>query len=147
MAKVTKNKNITFRTRGNLKDRLGAAADEYGRSLSEEVEHRLEMSFQYEERLAELQKRVRDLELRADEDRKTISRQSTANELAAGVLASTFVKIATKNGEQALSDQHRDRLFDRFREAMFEGMMREAKKLEGASTDAPSSEQSEGGDK
>jgi hypothetical protein len=68
MAKVTKIKNITFRTRGDLKDRLGAAADEYGRSLSEEVEHRLEQSFLYEDRIREMSERIKKLE----QDRETM---------------------------------------------------------------------------
>ena len=40
-----KRNNLTFRVRDALKDELRFAAMEAGRSLSEEVEHRLEQSF------------------------------------------------------------------------------------------------------
>ena len=40
----SKRNYFTFRMRDNLKDRLQAAADENGRSLSEEMEFRLELS-------------------------------------------------------------------------------------------------------
>jgi predicted DNA-binding protein len=38
-------KNRTFRIRGDLDERLQAAAKQAGRSVSEEIEHRLEGSF------------------------------------------------------------------------------------------------------
>jgi hypothetical protein len=38
-------KNFTFRSRGNMHDRLSKAAARSGRSLSEEIEHRLDRSF------------------------------------------------------------------------------------------------------
>ena len=41
-----KDGNLTFRTRGSLRERLSAAATENGRSISEEVERRLEASFE-----------------------------------------------------------------------------------------------------
>jgi hypothetical protein len=43
-------KNRTFRVRGTLDEQLEAAAQETGRSVSEEIEHRLEQSFRREER-------------------------------------------------------------------------------------------------
>jgi hypothetical protein len=56
---MAKGTHMTFRTRGDLRDRLAAAASEHRRSLSEEVEHRLEMSFQYEERIREMSNRLK----------------------------------------------------------------------------------------
>src|SRR5215472_9218640 len=44
------SKNRTFRVRGTLDEQLEAAAQEAGRSVSEEIEHRLEQSFRREER-------------------------------------------------------------------------------------------------
>jgi hypothetical protein len=43
------SKNRTFRIRGDLDDWLQAAAAQSGRSVSEEIEYRLEQSFQREE--------------------------------------------------------------------------------------------------
>lgn len=40
-----KGANLTFRTRGSLRLQLEAAAQEAGRSVSEEIEHRLQISF------------------------------------------------------------------------------------------------------
>ena len=37
--------NLTFRTRGGLRAKLEVAAEESGRSVSEEIEHRLQVSF------------------------------------------------------------------------------------------------------
>jgi hypothetical protein len=59
---MAKGTHMTFRTRGDLRDRIAVAAAEHRRSLSEEVEHRLEMSFQYEERLRELSDRLNKTE-------------------------------------------------------------------------------------
>ena len=50
-AKERKSVNFTFRSRGDMRDRLRAAAAMSGRSISEEIEFRLEQSFQ-EERMA-----------------------------------------------------------------------------------------------
>jgi hypothetical protein len=73
MIKEIKNKNLTFRTRGTLRDRLAAAADEHGRSLSEEVEHRLDMSFQYEEQIRDLSERLTTMEKLAHQQAATIA--------------------------------------------------------------------------
>jgi hypothetical protein len=43
------SKNRTFRIRGELDDRLQAAASKAGRSVSEEIEYRLDQSFQKED--------------------------------------------------------------------------------------------------
>ena len=43
------SKNRTFRIRGELDDRLQEAASKVGRSVSEEIEYRLEQSFQKED--------------------------------------------------------------------------------------------------
>src|SRR4051794_24669473 len=40
-----KTVNFTFRSRGEMRERLQAAAAASGRSISEEIEHRLEQSF------------------------------------------------------------------------------------------------------
>jgi len=42
-----RDRNLTFRTRAGLRDRLAGAADASRRSISEEVEYRLERSFDY----------------------------------------------------------------------------------------------------
>ena len=43
-AAVRKRNNLTFRTRDQLRDQLERAAATTGRSISEEIEHRLTMS-------------------------------------------------------------------------------------------------------
>jgi hypothetical protein len=43
------SKNRTFRVRGDLDEKLIAASEKSGRSVSEEIERRLEMSFREEE--------------------------------------------------------------------------------------------------
>jgi hypothetical protein len=48
------SKNRTFRVRGTLDEQLEAAAQEAGRSVSEEIERRLEASFQREERAEQI---------------------------------------------------------------------------------------------
>ncbi|MCJ2082772.1 hypothetical protein [Methylobacterium sp. J-090] len=40
-----KSGNLTFRTRGSLRAQLETAAQESGRSVSEEIEHRMQLSF------------------------------------------------------------------------------------------------------
>jgi predicted HicB family RNase H-like nuclease len=55
------SKNRTFRVRGTLDEQLAAAADAAGRSVSEEIEYRLERSFWREEiegKTVELQVRL-----------------------------------------------------------------------------------------
>src|SRR5262245_16683392 len=44
------SKNRTFRVRATLDEQLAAAAKQSGRSVSEEIEHRLENSFQEDDR-------------------------------------------------------------------------------------------------
>jgi hypothetical protein len=44
-----RSKSRTFRVRGDLDEKLEAAATQSGRSVSEEIEHRLERSFRDEE--------------------------------------------------------------------------------------------------
>jgi hypothetical protein len=68
-AEQRKSFNMTFRARAGLRERLAEAAEQSGRSTSEEIELRLEQSF-------ELQQRVRGLERHADIDRVTIERLS-----------------------------------------------------------------------
>ena len=58
------SKNRTFRVRGTLDKQLEAAAQEAGRSVSEEIERRLEQSFRREER-AELISEAIDRTLKA----------------------------------------------------------------------------------
>jgi hypothetical protein len=53
------SKNRTFRVRGTLDEQLEAAAQTTGRSVSEEIEHRLEESFRRDER-ADLMLQVMD---------------------------------------------------------------------------------------
>ena len=73
MTKTIKNKNLTFRARTDMRDRLAEAAAEHNRSISEEIEGRLEASFEHQVQLAELQQRVRELEAAARQDRETIA--------------------------------------------------------------------------
>src|SRR5262245_44499005 len=47
--KERKAVNFTFRSRGQMRERLQEAATASGRSISEEIEHRLEESFRSEE--------------------------------------------------------------------------------------------------
>src|SRR4051812_14181277 len=59
-----KVRNITFRSRGKMHERLSEAAANNGRSLSEEIEARLAQSFDIEERMTAFretwEKRVED---------------------------------------------------------------------------------------
>jgi hypothetical protein len=48
-ARERKTANLTFRVRGDLRERLPKAADAAGRSVSEEVERRVQASFTNEE--------------------------------------------------------------------------------------------------
>ena len=68
-AEQRKSFNMTFRARAGLRERLAEAAEQSGRSTSEEIKSRLEQSF-------ELQERVRGLERHADIDRVIIERLS-----------------------------------------------------------------------
>jgi hypothetical protein len=146
---------LNMRTTYELRRALEAAASTSGRSLAQEVEHRLDRSFLYEDQFAELQSRIRELELRADEDRKTISRQSAAHEVASAVLASLMVKTLQKTVPQydpSMSDQDRKLLFEVFQGMITEGSMSRVKELSAVkelleAAGAPSSEQSEGGAK
>ena len=47
-AKERKTVNFTFRSRGDMRQKLQDAAAPYGRSISEEIERRLEQSFRDE---------------------------------------------------------------------------------------------------
>jgi Arc-like DNA binding domain len=49
-----KRANLTFRTRSGMREKLEAAAAQSGRSVSEEVEYRLERSFQQAESIADI---------------------------------------------------------------------------------------------
>jgi|tagenome__1003787_1003787.scaffolds.fasta_scaffold20380484_1 hypothetical protein len=49
-----KARNFTFRSRGDLHERLSGAAAANQRSISEEIEHRIEQSFQIEQRIEEM---------------------------------------------------------------------------------------------
>jgi hypothetical protein len=53
--KERKSVNFTFRSRGELRELLRAAAVKAGHSVSEEIERRLEESFQKGDRQAELE--------------------------------------------------------------------------------------------
>lgn len=54
-------KNRTFRVRGELDTKLQTAADTSGRSVSEEIEYRLERSFDRSDRLAEVMEAARQV--------------------------------------------------------------------------------------
>jgi hypothetical protein len=64
--KRPKNKSLTFRARDDLREQLGNAAEKAQQSISEEIERRLEQSFDHEAQLAELQTRNRELEQERD---------------------------------------------------------------------------------
>lgn len=61
-----RSRNLTFRSRGDLRDRLSDAASKNGRSISEEIESRLEASYTKDERIEELKGRLSELRQRAD---------------------------------------------------------------------------------
>ena len=50
LAEDRKATHFTFRTRGVMRERLQAAATGSGRSISEEIEYRLDRQFQHDER-------------------------------------------------------------------------------------------------
>ena len=59
-----KSHYVSFRARGDLRDRLAVAATEHNRSLSEEIERRLEDSFRSQDELANYAVRLRELTAR-----------------------------------------------------------------------------------
>src|SRR5262249_3635975 len=65
-----KRNNLTFRARDQLRADLGAAAESNRRSLSEEIEHRLQPSFVYEKTIGDVQEyermRKRAIDVQAD---------------------------------------------------------------------------------
>ena len=69
-----KVRNITFRSRDDMHERLSDAAATKGRSLSEEIEARLAQSFDVEERMAAFretwEKRIEDLRQISEQQRK-----------------------------------------------------------------------------
>ncbi len=66
-----KARNFTFRSRGDMHERLSEAAAADGRSISEEIEVRLVQSFEMQERMAafreQFEKRVEGVRQMADE--------------------------------------------------------------------------------
>lgn len=51
--------NLTFRTRGSLRDKLAEAAVKAKRSISEEIEYRLDRSFEQDDAIDQLQTQLR----------------------------------------------------------------------------------------
>jgi hypothetical protein len=72
--KTVKNTNMTFRARKDMRDGLAALALNNNRSISEEIEYRLEASFRHEAAIAAMNRRILDLEEAAKGDRETIQR-------------------------------------------------------------------------
>lgn len=102
--------NITFRARPKLKDGLTAAAKESERSLSEEIERRLEQSFEMPSRdyVAELErvnrslqeKMITLLELKADltaKESELLRNQDESNKLSRQAIA-MMVYVAEREG-------------------------------------------------
>jgi septal ring factor EnvC (AmiA/AmiB activator) len=56
-----KSHYVSFRARGDLRDRLAVAAADHDRSMSEEIERRLEDSFRSQDELADYAARLREL--------------------------------------------------------------------------------------
>jgi hypothetical protein len=73
MARAIKNKNLTFRARGDLRDRLARMAENHDRSLSEEIENRLEMSFHYERQIKDLTDRNNALDAERRQSQRTMA--------------------------------------------------------------------------
>ena len=76
-----KSRNLTFRSRGDLRDRLQEAAQRSGRSLSEEIEYRLWKSIVDDDKrlLVELQKKLAAYELQ-----RKLAADELQRKLAAG---------------------------------------------------------------
>jgi hypothetical protein len=72
--KRPKNKNLTFRVRDDMHERLAKGAAERSRSISEEIEDRLEASFASEVHMSELEHEIRGLQKALRDDRVTIGR-------------------------------------------------------------------------
>src|ERR1700722_15534755 len=53
---------MSFRTTAALRDKIGDAAAVSGRSVAQELEFRLEASFHSDERIGDLQDRIRELD-------------------------------------------------------------------------------------
>jgi hypothetical protein len=62
---------MSFRTTAALRDKIGDAAAVSGRSVAQELEFRLEASFHSDERIGDLQDRIRELETSARSGRET----------------------------------------------------------------------------
>ena len=72
--KRPKNKNLTFRVRDHMHEQLARAAAARSRSISEEIEDRLEASFISEVHMDEVAQEMHGLRKAIREDRLTISR-------------------------------------------------------------------------
>lgn len=64
-AALRKRNNLTFRTRDGLREQLEKTAKENGRSISEEIEHRLQMSFHHDTAFVIARLSLENEELRA----------------------------------------------------------------------------------
>ncbi len=101
-----KGRNFTFRSRGDMHERLSEAAAKNQRSLSEEIEKRLEASFLFDERIMDLQtlwqKRVADLREMAEANRAQAA--DAMKELEA-VIADTNQKLTEMEKEVEAVDR------------------------------------------
>ena len=72
-AKARKSVNFTFRSRGDMRQKLRDAAALGGRSISEEIERRLDLSFQQEQMAMEAVKAALKLLLEEREVAKEVT--------------------------------------------------------------------------
>jgi hypothetical protein len=129
---------VPFRCQDKLYEELVAAAKLSRRTISQEIEARVNQT-------QELSDRIRELELRADEDRKTIFRQSTAHELATKMLAHALMgpekpALFRLFQSRAASDQERDKLYEGIHGHLSERISHLVKEVEDAATDGQSKE-------
>jgi hypothetical protein len=106
-----KSRNLTFRSRGDLRDRLLEAAQRSGRSLSEEIEYRLWQSILEDDKrlLEELRKKVAAYEQREQqyEQQRRAADAEVQRKLAAGETPS-LVEFARAAGPPREGEEPRE---------------------------------------
>src|SRR4051794_11790518 len=65
-----KGRNFTFRSRGDMHERLAQSSAANQRSISEEIERRLEQSFEFEQQMAAFRETMEKQEKRLEDWRK-----------------------------------------------------------------------------
>ena len=108
-----RSRNLTFRSRTDLRDRLSAAASKSGRSISEEVEFRLEESFATADKVALVKE---GLENRIEDWQRRFAEARANHDAAAANAVEAIEKAKTElEGEYAENLRQLDEKFELMR--------------------------------